>query len=143
LYCYFRTSTFITVFSISAPSSFTQEPAVDKSEKFTATVGKESISVYPDNNGTDILSTSGTFVKVSPSASPVGFEEIGASYVGPMSMPSTPPLLAEPTSSKLNEANLPSVDVSMEALSSSSMSFITLSTEQPEAHLPHGIYAAV
>jgi hypothetical protein len=56
-------------------------------EKRVSGAAKETI-VLPA--GEADVTTSGTFVKVSPSVSPVSFEEIE-----PMSLPSTPPLIAE------------------------------------------------
>ena len=127
---------------IVEPDPRTQEPATDKTEVFLSTAGKETVTVHPDAVAPDVLSVSGTFVKVSPSASPVSFEEIGASYVEPMSLPSTPPLIAEPNSSKLTEAVLSMADVDeapVDVMNTSSMSFIAVSTEPSEANLPLGM----
>jgi len=116
----------------SPPSASIQKPSTEKVEHQITGAGKETITIHPDVTGTDILSTSGTFVKVSPSVSPVSFEEIGASYVEPMSLPSTPPLIVEPHAyaSRLPHSVLPTDDIS---LSSSSMSFVAIPTESPQA----------
>jgi len=105
------------------PSSGTQPTATEKVEKRVSGAAKETIVLPAD------VTTSGTFVKVSPSVSPVSFEEIE-----PMSLPSTPPLIAEEHSPRDGGQPPSSSSRPADDLSASSMSFVAVSPPPSLAH---------
>lgn len=115
--------------------------ATEKVEMCVSSPGKGKITIPPTSAAATAeqdITTSGTFVKVSPSMSPVSFEEIGASYVEPMSLPSTPPLLAEPLSSLKNDngngESSSSSSQPVEDLTASSTSFVAITPPLSESH---------